>query len=93
MERKIGATTKRPNVWDEFEKFFVHVGDPPMKVRKGKCKMCGKLIAAASLVWFLRWNRRPNRSIPRETEPTKGAVPVLDFGKNEIWLTDKSVRF
>ena len=46
MECKTGATTKRPNVWDEFKKTFVHVGDPPVEVRKGKCKMCDKLIAA-----------------------------------------------
>lgn len=33
-------------MWDLFEKTNVDVGDPPLQVRKGKCKTCHTLIAA-----------------------------------------------
>ncbi|KAG6394688.1 hypothetical protein SASPL_145278 [Salvia splendens] len=45
-EAKKRKVPRRPDIWDVFTKVFVEIGNHAIKVPKGKCNRCEKLIAA-----------------------------------------------
>ena len=75
-------------MWDEFEKTFVDVGDPPVHVRKGKCKMCGKLIVVDSKLNGTSTMWKHHASCLKKQQPGKTQIKLSQEGSGSLLVGD-----